>query len=204
MIQSFVRRGVEQWLARRAQSRGVKLDTKLKGDIAEQAAILYAMKHGWGVLRPVGDRLPFDLVFAIGNALVKIQVKSASFDAPSGNYVVDNRRTKTNRRMMIRGVYSSEDFDFALVYIEDVDVFYVLPCDVFVGYGSEIHMVEADKRQRKPKSADFRDAWHLIPQWAVQGETPVRTPHKFGEAVGRVIPSEALEDVESERERVET
>src|SRR5258708_7488908 len=169
MIQSFVRRGVEQWLARRAQSRGVKLDTKLKGDIAEQAAILYAMKHGWGVLRPVGDRLPFDLVFAVGNALVKIQVKSAWFGAPSGNYVVDNRRTKTNRRMMIRGVYSSEDFDFALVYIEDVDVFYVLPCDVFVGYGSEIHMVEADKRQRKPKSADFRDAWHLIPQWAVQG-----------------------------------
>ncbi len=146
------------------------MDTKLKGDIAEQAAVLQAMKRGWGVLRPVGDRLPYDLVFAVGSAFVKIQVKSAWFDGPSGNYVVDNRRTKTNRRMMIRGVYSAEDFDFALVYIDDVDVFYVFPCDVFIGYGSEIHMVEADKRQRKPKSADYRDAWHFIPQWALQGK----------------------------------
>ena len=150
-----------------------QVDTKSRGDIAEQAAVLQAMKRGWGVLRPVGDRLPYDLVFDVGGALVKVQVKSAWFDAPSGSYVVDNRRTKTNRRIMVRGVYSAVDFDFALAYIEDVGVFYVFPCEVFIGYGSEIHMVEADKRQRKPKSADYRDAWHLIPQWAARRETCV-------------------------------
>jgi hypothetical protein len=37
------------------------MDTKLKGDLAEQAAAFHAMKHGWGVLRPLGDRLPYDL-----------------------------------------------------------------------------------------------------------------------------------------------
>ena len=149
------------------------MDTKLRGDIAEQAAVLQAMKRCWGVLRPVGDRLPYDLVFDVGGALVKVQVKSAWFDAPSGNCVVDNRRTKTNRRIMVRGMYSAVDFDFALAYIEDVGVFHVFPCEVFIGYGSEIHMVEADKRQRKPKSADYRDAWHLIPQWAACRETCV-------------------------------
>jgi hypothetical protein len=41
------------------------MDTKLKGDIAEQAVVLYALKQGWGVLRPVGDRLAYDLVFDI-------------------------------------------------------------------------------------------------------------------------------------------
>ena len=76
------------------------MDTKLRGDIAEQAAVLQAMKRGWGVLRPVGDRLPYNLVF-----------------------------------------------DIALAYIEDVGVCYLFPCAVFVDYGSEIHMVEADKRQ---------------------------------------------------------
>jgi hypothetical protein len=94
---------------------------------------------------------------------------------------------------MVREAYSLGDFDFALAYIEPMDVFYVFPCDVFIGYGSEIHLVEADKRQRRPKSADYRGAWDLISQWAVCEETPIRTPHKFGEAVGRVIPSEALE-----------
>jgi PD-(D/E)XK endonuclease len=169
------------------------MSTKLRGDIAEQAAILHALKRSWGVLKPVGDRLPYDLVFDVDGTLVKIQVKSAWFDEPSGNYVVDNRRTKTNRRTMVREAYSLGDFDFALVYIELLDVFYVFPCEVFIGYGSEIHLVEADKRQRRPKSADYRGAWDLISQWAVCEETRIRTPHKFGEAVGRVIPSEALE-----------
>jgi len=144
------------------------MDTKLKGDIAEQAAILYGLKQGWGVLKPVGDRLPYDLAYDIDGVLVKAQVKAAWLDEPSGNYVVDNRRTKTNRREMAREPYSSCDFDFALLYIEEKAVFYVLPVDVFITYGSEIHLVEADKRQRKPRSADYRDSWHLIQSWITQ------------------------------------
>lgn len=78
------------------------MSTKLKGDIAEQAAILHALKHGWGVLKPIGDRLSYDLVFDVQGKLAKIQVKCVWFDESRGNYVVDNRRTKTNRRIMIR------------------------------------------------------------------------------------------------------
>jgi len=149
------------------------MNTKLRGDIAEQAAVFQALKRGWGVLTPVGDRLPYDLVFDVGGMLVKVQVKCAWFDEARRNYVVDNRRTKTNRRAMVRDVYAESDFDFALVYIEELDLFYVFPVDVFISYASEIHMVEADRRQRKPKSADFRDAWTLILQWAAHEETRV-------------------------------
>ena len=66
---------------------------------------------------------------------------------------------------------------------------------MFIDYGSEIHMVEVDKRQRKPRSADYRDAWKLILQWAAQKETSVRSSVKFGEAVSGVIPSQALPDL---------
>ena len=149
------------------------MNTKLKGDIAEQAAIFQALKRGWGVAVPVGDRLPYDLVFDIKGLLVKVQVKCAWLDESSQNYVVDNRRTKTNRRSMVRDVYKPSDFDFAIVYILDLDLFYVLPINVFLSYGSEIHMVEAEKRQRKPRSAKYRDAWELILQWAAQRETSV-------------------------------
>ncbi len=92
------------------------MNTKSKGDIAEQAAILHALKRGWGVLNPVGDRLPYDLVFDVKGTLVKIQVKAAWFYEAAGNYVVDTRRTKTNRRVMVRKTYTAADFDFALVY----------------------------------------------------------------------------------------
>jgi hypothetical protein len=138
------------------------MDTKLKGDIAEQAAILHALKFGWGVLKPVGDRLPYDLVFDVGGILVKVQVKSSWFSQTTGNYVVDNRRTKTNRRAMVRECYQACDFDFALVYLVTLDLFYVFPVQAFINYGSEIHLVEADKRQRKPRSAEYRNAWDLI------------------------------------------
>jgi hypothetical protein len=167
------------------------MNTKLKGDVAEQAAVLKALKQGWGVLEPVGDRLPYDLVFDVDGVLVKIQVKHAWMDNGTGNYVVDNRRTKTNRRRMVREAYSETDFDFALAYIEDSDLFYVFPLDVFTGYGSGIHLVEADKRQRKPRSAEYRDAWQLISQWAAHRETDVTKPVKLGEAAGGVIPSQA-------------
>ncbi len=140
----------------------VCMTTKLKGDIAEQAAILFALNQGWGVCTPVGDRLPYDLVFDTGENLVKIQVKSAWFDAGKRNWVVDNRRTKTNRRVMIRSNYSTSDFDFAVLYIDKLQVFYVMPATIFNAYGSEIHLVEDEKRQRKPKSAAYRNAWHLI------------------------------------------
>ncbi len=162
-----------------------QMDTKLKGDIAEQAAVFHALKRGWGVLKPVGDRLPYDLVFDVEGNLVKIQVKYAWLDEPSGNYVVDNRRTKTNRRIMIRAAYKQSDFDFALVYIEKLDLFYIFPVNVFIDYGSEIHLVETNKRQRKPRSAQYREAWELIlpPLGEEIGEEKcVCSPIKHGEA----------------------
>jgi hypothetical protein len=158
------------------------MDTKLKGDIAEQAAILEALRRGWGVLNVVGDRLPYDLVFDVGGVLVKVQVKSAWFYSPAGNYVADIRRTKTNRRRMLREWYRPTDFDFALVYLEDRQLFYVFPVEVFIGYASQIQFVESDKRQRKPRSAKYRDAWELISHWAARKETRVRSPVKVGEA----------------------
>jgi PD-(D/E)XK endonuclease len=146
------------------------MDTKLKGDIAEQAVVLYALKQGWGVLKPVGDRLPYDLALDISGSILTIQVKSAWFDTKRQNYVVDNRRTKTNRRVMIRENFKVEDFDFAVIFIEELDVFYVMPSDVFISYGSEIHLVETVKRQRKPKSGQYRNAWNLILQGLPQKE----------------------------------
>lgn len=124
--------------------------------------MLKALKREWGVLAPVGDRLPYDLVLDVDGALIKVQVKSAWWDVKKGNYVVDNRRTKTNRRVMKRENYGPTDFDFAFLYIEEKDIFYIMPAEVFISYGSEIHLVEEEKRQRKPRSFQYREAWELV------------------------------------------
>lgn len=138
------------------------MDTKLKADIAESAVITELLKRGFRVLKPVGDRLPYDLAVDLGGKLIRIQVKSAWFDQPSKAYLVDSRRTKTNRREMRREYYDVSDFDFAVIYIEELDTFYVMPVDVFTSFKSTISFIEADKRQRKPKSADYKEGWDLI------------------------------------------
>src|SRR5262245_29974244 len=125
------------------------MDTKLKGDIAEQAAILQALKRGWGVLKTIGDRLPYDLVFDVNGALAKVQLKSAWLHEPANCFVTDNRRTKTNRRIMVRELYDEADFDFALVYVGELDLFYVFPVKVFIAYASQIYLVESAKRQQQ-------------------------------------------------------
>jgi hypothetical protein len=74
---------------------------------------------------------------------------------------------------MKRQPYRAKDFDFALVYLGDLSLFYVFPVDVFIGYGSQIYCVESGKRQRRPRSAQYRDAWDLISHWAAHEETCV-------------------------------
>lgn len=142
-----------------------KKDTKLKADIAEYAAVQKLLQKGFCVLKPVGDRMPYDLAVDKGNKTIRLQVKSAW--KQKGLYIVDSRRTKTNRREMIRSRYDKTDFDFALLYIEEVDVFYVMPVEEFNSYKSGIALVETQTRQRRPRSYLYREAWHLIEKFSI-------------------------------------
>ena len=157
------------------------MDTKLKADIAESAVVTELLKRGFRVLKPVGDRLPYDLALDLAGRLCRVQVKAAWFDSSKGLYAVDARRTKTNRRVMRRARYTDGDFDFAILYIEDRQVFYVMPAPIFNSYSSTVSLIEDDKRQRKPKSAEYRERWDLLSIWATQPVTAEFTPVKVGE-----------------------
>ena len=137
-------------------------DTKLRADIAESAVIVELLKRGFKVLRPVGDRLPYDLGVDVNGTLIRIQVKSAWYEASKRLYTVDVRRTKTNRRCMRRERYTSDDFDFAILYLPDQETCYVMPVEVFTSYQSGISLVESRKRQREPRSAEYRERWDLL------------------------------------------
>ncbi|MBD2364062.1 endonuclease [Anabaena minutissima FACHB-250] len=151
------------------------MDTKLRGDIYQFKIQNLALERSEGskfkIKSPDFTRVSY--FGSIGN-FGKLVLKR-------GWGVLDNRRTKANRRLMLRAEYQPSDFDFALAYIEPLDIFYVFPVDVFIGYGSEIHLVETEKRQRQPRSAKYREAWELILQ-AVDKESFVFSPVQFGEA----------------------
>ena len=131
------------------------------GDIGEYAILLKALKRGWGVATPIG-KPPYDLIFDIKGKLIKIQVKSAWFDSKSQNYFVDPRRTKTNRRFMKRSSYSLSDFDFAICYISEKDLTFIFPVKIFISYKGTMNLQVTEKRQRRAKSEDYKEAWNLI------------------------------------------
>ena len=142
------------------------MDTKLKADIAESATVTALLKRGFKVLKPVGDRLPYDLAIDINGKLIKLQVKSAW--ARNDVYIVDSRRTKTNRHLMLRQRYTAKDFDYALLYVEEIDIFFVMPVNVFNSYKSEITLIVG--KQRNIKSSKYLENWDLLSKWADQSE----------------------------------
>jgi len=160
--------GVEQ---SGSSSGSLTTDTKLTADVAEHAVLTKLLQRGYRVLRPVGDRLPYDLAIEHGGKLLRIQVKAAWYDRTKDLYVVDARRTRTNRRVMRRARYQVQDFDVAIAYLVDRDVCYVMPVDVFVAHGSGLSFVESDKRQRRPRTARYCERWDLLSHWAARSET---------------------------------
>lgn len=138
------------------------MNTKQIGDIAEQATILRLLRLGFGVLRPVGDRLPYDLVVDTGESLVRAQVKSAWKDTKTANYVIDSRRTKTNRRKMLRSYYSQDECDVVIAYIPDHDTFFLFDIETFCEFRSSIYLAPKKRAGKQLRSCPYREKWDLI------------------------------------------
>lgn len=143
------------------------MNTKLKGDLSEQIVVCEALKRGWGVSIPIGDRLPYDLVFDVNDRLIKIQVKTAwIFRGDSNVWVVETRRTKTNRRKMVRDRYEETDCDFVIASIPENNVFWIFPIKSYLSWKGAITLKLEDNGQRRLDSTEFKNGWNLIPEWA--------------------------------------
>lgn len=135
--------------------------TKQKGDIAEYKVIAELLRRGLNVLRPLGDRLPYDLAIEEAGKLVRLQVKMAWKDT-RGYFVVDVRRSQTNRRIFKHTKYVETDFEFLVAWVPDPEVFYIFPAAFACSFGSGITMVEGPTRQRPPRSLTYRNRWDLL------------------------------------------
>lgn len=146
------------------------MDTKLKGDISEQSVILQGLNIGFASLRPIGDRLPYDLVFDIKGHLCKIQVKSAWFNKKRNNWEIDVRQSITNSRTIKRKFYKEGDFDFLIAHIQELNIFYIFPFEFISKSKGAISLVEVEKRQRCATSKKYKNNWEVLHQWALKKE----------------------------------
>ena len=96
------------------------------------------------------------------NKLFRIQVKSAWLNNKDKNYYVKTQKTSTNAKGHKISSYIENDFDFAILYIQDLNIFYIMPIDVFLSYKGDLSLVIKEKRQKKPKSHLYKESWILI------------------------------------------
>ena len=129
-------------------------NTKRRGEWAEAAFVAKAMGQGLRVSKPLGDSDPYDfVVLNVRNAVNRVQVKSAWARRIGRGYEVHSTNKKLDRG----------GFDFLVVALPEIDVWYVIPADAVHGKRT-VRLYAAEPRRRKTRCdhEPYREAWHLL------------------------------------------
>jgi PD-(D/E)XK endonuclease len=105
----------------------------LKGNIAEAAIALAALKAGVAVFQPVAEHGRTDLVFEIGEQLHRVQCKWGRLDRGGDVIVVGVESNRCTPNGYIRTRYERGEIELLAVYCGDLDRCYLLPQSLFVG-----------------------------------------------------------------------
>ncbi len=134
---------------------------KERGEWAELRFMAKAAELGFKLSKPWGDSAPFDVVLWQGHHFVRIQVKSTMCKARArkphhqqGAYTANLRRISARR-------YRKSDFDFVVVYVIPLDIWYILPSRVATSR-TAVRVVPGDKRNPYER---YNGAWHLLQEF---------------------------------------
>jgi PD-(D/E)XK endonuclease len=104
-----------------------------KGNVAELAIALSAMKLGLPVYKPLGEHGKTDLVLEIGGRLHRIQCKWGALDSDSSLVIVRISGSRLTPNGYVRTAYGEQEIDFVAVYCGALDRCYLLPKRLVVG-----------------------------------------------------------------------
>jgi PD-(D/E)XK nuclease superfamily protein len=131
-----------------------------KGNIAEAAIALEAIRLGIDVLKPVTEHTRYDLAFDLGHRILRVQCKWARLDgAVVCAHLVGFRHTA---RGPVRSTYSADEIDAVALYCDELRRVYLVPIETVDGQ-SPIHL-----RLRPPKNAQ-RAAINWAEQFPLSG-----------------------------------
>ncbi len=106
-------------------------DPNLKGNVAEAAIRLAAVKLGLHVLEPVTEHCRYDMAFDLGERIYRIQCKWAPL---RGEVIeVGLQTSRWTPRGDVRTTYTVDEIDAVAVYCEALDECYLLPVRVVAG-----------------------------------------------------------------------
>ncbi len=109
------------------------LSSNDKGNIAEAAIALEAIKLGVDVLKPVAEHGRYDLIFDLGERLLRVQCKWGSYDREMGVVTVRVGGSRHTPSGYIRSTYSAREIDAVAIYCEELKQSFLVPIEVAAG-----------------------------------------------------------------------
>jgi prevent-host-death family protein len=124
-------------------------DTNHKGNVAEAEIAAAAIKLGVPVMKPLVEHTRYDLIFEIGNRLIRVQCKWAPLRGDVVSVSLQSSRYTSNGRQ-IRTSYTSVEVDAVAAYCEALDECYLITADMFDGMkrGLSLRVAPARNGQR--------------------------------------------------------
>jgi PD-(D/E)XK endonuclease len=123
------------------------LTPTVKGSIAEAVLAAEAVKAGIMVLRPVVEGRRYDLVFDLGDRMLRVQCKSGRHKG--GGVIVHTRTSRHTPQGYVWTTYGPDEIDALGVYCPQIDRCYLLPIDLVAGRSAiHLRLVAAANNQR--------------------------------------------------------
>ena len=109
------------------------MDSNIKGNVAEQAIVLQAMRLDIPVLRPVGEHTRCDLALDIGGRLWRVQCKWAGLNSSRDVVTVNLATYRRTSEGYVRTTYSPEEVDLFGIYCGELDRCFLIPGELGTG-----------------------------------------------------------------------
>jgi hypothetical protein len=127
---------------------------KEQGEWAELVFMARLRQLGLRVLHPYGDSLPYDVGVEEQGRLLRVQVKSTTFQR--------GRTFELNLVGPKRRPYRRGELDFFAVYVAPVDVWYIVPFEVMARRGTSLQLTPGKVDE---PLAGYLEAWGLLRGW---------------------------------------
>jgi hypothetical protein len=134
----------------------VHRNPKRTGELSEAAFMLKARTLGFGIAKPWGDSERYDFILYNGPRFWRVQLKCTEVLRARG-YDVQPIYSVYGKGKV---TYTAKDIDVLVAHIVPLDIWYVLPTEVFQHCTSL--RFYPDIPCKSPRWEQYREAWHLL------------------------------------------
>jgi hypothetical protein len=133
---------------------------KHDGLLVEVLTKTMLLKNGFMVSQPIDPKSRYDLIVDNGERLFRVQVKSSRYrkTKTSGFKVKLSTSVKSMGKKVMQVLYKENEVDMFVVYLPNLDMWYVIPHEKVDGRVE----ISLNPESGKQVYDVYQDAWHLF------------------------------------------